>query len=74
MATRPPVWELQAIEMLIRLAEETGCWVHVVHLATEEGVDLIRYARADGIKMTVETCPHYLYFEAGGIPDGGDAV
>jgi len=71
VATRPPVWEIQAIEMLIRLSEETGCWVHVVHLATEKPLPMLVAARKRGVKITVETCPHYLFFTAEEIPDGG---
>jgi allantoinase len=70
VASRPAQWEVAAIEMLIRLAKEYRCPVHVVHLATEEALGMLRTARAAGVPITVETCPHYLHFAAETIPDG----
>jgi allantoinase len=69
-ASRPAQWEVAAIGMLIRLAEEYRCRVHVVHLATEEALPMLRAARGRGVPITVETCPHYLHFAAERIPDG----
>lgn len=70
LASRPPVWEERAIELLIDLCRETGCAVHIVHLATSTALPQLRAARAAGLPMTVETCPHYLYFAAQEVPDG----
>jgi allantoinase len=56
--------------MMIRLARETGCHVHLVHLADAGCLSMIANARAEGLKLTVETCPHYLYFAAESITDG----
>lgn len=50
------------IERDIRLAEETGCRLHVCHISTKESVELIRNAKARGVKVTCETGPHYLTF------------
>lgn len=50
------------IERDIRLAEETGCCLHVCHISTKESVALIREAKARGVKVTCETGPHYLTF------------
>ena len=55
--------------MMIRLARETGGHVHIVHLADAECLPMIAEARAEGLKLTVETCPHYLFFDAESIPD-----
>jgi allantoinase len=44
--------------------------VHIVHLATGDAVPSLREARAEGLRITVETCPHYLHFAAEDIPDG----
>jgi allantoinase len=71
LASRPAEWETRAINLLINLAKETGCHVHIVHLATEEALPAIIAARKAGLPITVETCPHYLYFAAEQIPDGG---
>lgn len=50
------------VERDIRLAEETGCRLHVCHISTKESVELIRAAKARGVKVTCETGPHYLAF------------
>jgi allantoinase len=70
LASRPPQWETRAIEWMIGLCRETGCRVHIVHLATAEALPMLKAARAEGLPITVETAPHYLHFEAGQIPDG----
>lgn len=54
--------EWAEIERDIRLAEETGCRLHVCHISTKESVDLIRKAKARGVQVTCETGPHYLTF------------
>jgi allantoinase len=70
LATRPPDWELAAIRLLIDLCREFRCPVHVVHLAAASAArELLAQARAEGLPVTVETCPHYLYFAAEEIPD-----
>ena len=70
LASRPDVAELQAIRLLIDLVREYRCRVHIVHLATSHALGDLRAARAEGLPITVETCPHYLYFTAESIPDG----
>ncbi len=50
------------IERDIRLAEETGCRLHICHISTAESVDLIRRAKSRGVRVTCETAPHYLAF------------
>jgi allantoinase len=70
LASRPPEAEHQAIELLVRLCRETGARVHVVHLADADSLPLLREARAAGLPVTVETCPHYLHFAAEAIRDG----
>jgi allantoinase len=69
-ASRPPAWEVEAIRLLIGLCRDYRCRVHVVHLATAEALPLIAEARAEGLPLSVETCPHYLTFAAEEIPDG----
>lgn len=58
--TRPVVAELEAIARAIVFATETGCPLHVVHVSTGRGVALVAEARARGVNVTCETCPHYL--------------
>lgn len=52
--------EWKPIEMTIRLAEETGCKLHICHISTKESVEVIRQAKARGVDVTCETGPHYL--------------
>jgi allantoinase len=70
LASRPEEAELQAIELMIGLCREFGCRVHIVHLASAKALPMLRAAKADGLKITVETCPHYLYFAAEEIAGG----
>ncbi len=64
LGSRPVVAELEAIGRAILLAEETGCALHVVHVSTGRGVALVAEARARGVDVTCETCPHYLALDA----------
>ena len=73
LASRPPASELAAIALLVRLAREHDARVHIVHLASADALTAIREARAAGLALTVETCPHYLTFAAEEIPDGATA-
>jgi allantoinase len=68
--SRPHDWECEAIKLLIALCEETRCPVHVVHLSSSEALPILQKARAKGLPITVETCPHYLVFNAEGIMRG----
>ena len=70
LRSRPAAWEDAAIALLIRLARETGCAVHVVHLSSAASLPQIARAKDEGLRFTVETCPHYLCLEAESIPDG----
>src|SRR5207248_9453259 len=69
LATRPRQWEHDAIQLVFGLAWEYGCRVHIVHLSSADALPLISQARTDGLAVTVETCPHYLFFAAEEIPD-----
>lgn len=60
LASRPVVAELEAIARAIAFAEETRCRLHVVHVSTGRGVELVAQARARGVDVSCETCPHYL--------------
>jgi allantoinase len=73
LRSRPPEAEVEAIRLLLRLCREFGTRVHVVHLATAAALPLLREARAAGLPVTVETCPHYLHFAAEEIADGATA-
>jgi allantoinase len=70
LASRPAAMELDAIRLLIRLAEEFRTRIHVVHVSSAEGAAAIAGAKAAWVPITAETCPHYLTFAADEIPDG----
>jgi allantoinase len=70
LRSRPDEAELSAIRMLLNLCREFKFRLHIVHLATSQGLALIRAAKAEGLLLTVETCPHYLHKDAKTIADG----
>jgi allantoinase len=70
LASRPRAAEDAAIAMVIDQARASGGRAHVVHLSSSDAVPMLRAARADGVDVSVETCPHYLTFAAEQIPDG----
>jgi allantoinase len=61
-ASRPEEQEVAAVETMRDLCRETGAAVHIVHLASGRGVDVLGAAHAEGLPMTAETCPQYLEF------------
>jgi len=73
LASRPRAAEDQAIARMIRLAGETGCTTHIVHLSSSNAVPLVASARKAGVPLTAETCPHYLTFASEEIPEGNTA-
>jgi allantoinase len=70
LASRPREAENEAIALLLRLAGEFKARIHVVHLSSSDSISQLRQARERGIRMSVETCPHYLTFVAEEIADG----
>jgi allantoinase len=70
LSSRPAKWETDAIALMIRLSEEFDVHVHIVHVSSSEALPLIRDAKKRGLRITAETCPHYLVFCAEEIPDG----
>lgn len=70
LASRPAKWETDAIALMIRLSEEFDVHVHIVHVSAAAALPLIRDAKKRGLRITAETCPHYLVFCAEEIPDG----
>jgi allantoinase len=60
--SRPPEAEHSAISQAIELADATGCRLHVVHVSTARGMNLIRQAQEKGLDVSGETCPHYLLY------------
>ncbi len=70
LRSRPDAMENQAIAALIELAENSRAHIHIVHLASAEALPMLRDAKARGVPITVETCPHYLYFSSEEVPYG----
>ena len=68
--SRPDTAEAAAIATVIEASAATGCRAHIVHLSSAAGAALVRQAKADGVRITAETCPHYLTLAAETIPDG----
>ncbi len=60
--TRDDIAEAKAIVQLIDIAQRTDCWIHIVHLSSALGLEMVRKAQLEGLHFTAETCPHYLYF------------
>jgi allantoinase len=70
LASRPDEAELEAIRLMIQLCRQYSFRLHIVHLSTAQALRELEAARAEGLPVTVETCPHYLHFAAEGIADG----
>jgi allantoinase len=70
LASRPRAAEDTAIAGLLELAEQTGARVHVLHLSSADALPMIARAKAAGLPITAETCPHYLALTAEEVPDG----
>jgi allantoinase len=70
LASRPRRAEDAAIDLVFRMARETGARAHVVHLSSSDALGILKAAREQDVRLTVETCPHYLTFAAEEIPDG----
>jgi allantoinase len=70
VATRPPEAETRAVATAIAAARRHGARVHILHLSAAGALPLIAAARRDGVRVTAETCPHYLTLDAAAVPDG----
>jgi allantoinase len=70
LQSRPDEAELVAIRMMLSLCREYGFRLHIVHLSTSHALAELRTARAEGLAVSVETCPHYLHLSAETIADG----
>jgi allantoinase len=62
LASRPVIAELDAIQRALLFAEDTGASLHIVHVSSGRGVAMAAAARARGVNVSIETCPHYLHF------------
>ena len=62
LESRPVVCELEAIARALLFARETGVALHIVHVSSGRGVAMAAKARSEGVDVSIETCPHYLFF------------
>lgn len=67
---RPPEWEDAAVALVAEHVEATGCPAHIVHLSSAGALEIVRKAKAKGLPLTAETCPHYLCLTAEEVPRG----
>ncbi len=70
LKSRPRAAENEAVELMIKLGYKFGTRIHIVHHSSADALPLLRAAKAAGLALSVETCPHYLYFAAEDIPEG----
>ena len=64
MDSRPALAEVLTIQTALAFAKDTGAHLHILHVSSAQGVELIRRAKADGVPVTAETCPHFLFLSA----------
>lgn len=69
-ASRPPVAERAAVEALVEMVGRHGTRTHVLHVSAASVLPVIAGAQNEGLPITAETCPHYLFFDSSEIPDG----
>lgn len=70
LASRPRAAEDEAVALMICLSREFGTRIHIVHHSSADSLPMLQAAKVAGVKITAETCPHYLTFAAEEIPDG----
>ena len=68
--SRPGAAETEAVALLLSLAEKHRARAHVVHVSSDATIPLLAAARARGVQVSAETCPHYLHFTSEDVPDG----
>ncbi len=70
LKSRPKTWEDEAVKLMINLCRKHDCAVHIVHVSSSTALTLIEDAKKENLKITAETCPQYLLFNAEDIPNG----
>jgi allantoinase len=70
LGTRPRIAEDSAIDLVIKACRDTRARAHIVHLSSSDSLPQLLRAREEGLSLTVETCPHYLWFAAEEIGEG----
>jgi allantoinase len=70
LASRPDEAECAAVAVVIEEARRHGARVHILHLSSGAALPLLHAAQRDGVRVSAETCPHYLALTAEEVPDG----
>ncbi|GAA3245002.1 allantoinase AllB [Dactylosporangium siamense] len=70
LASRPPAAEVTAVGTALAVAEAANARVHILHLSAADALPLLRAAAAGGVRVSAETCPHYLTLDGLAVPDG----
>ena len=70
LRSRPPRAETSAIEAVIEAVRDTGVRAHILHVSSADAIEMLAAARADGLAVSSETCPHYLALAAEDVPAG----
>jgi allantoinase len=70
LSSRPDAAEVDAIADLLAATAETSCRTHIVHVSSAQSLPVLAAAKAAGLPVTAETCPHYLTLAAEDVPDG----
>ena len=70
LKSRPRTWENEAIKAFVNLSEQHNCRAHIVHLSSHDLINWLNQKRISGTPISIETCPHYLLFNAEEIEDG----
>lgn len=71
LRSRPVLAETEAVQRVLLLAREAGAKLHLVHLSCGGSVAMAAEARASGVDVSIETCPHYLFFTDGDLEQLG---
>lgn len=70
VSSRPPEAEVRAVETVIEQVRRHGTRAHILHVSSARALEPIAAAKAEGLPLTAETCPHYLIFDSDTVPDG----
>jgi len=74
LLSRPPVTEEMAVMKVFLIARETGGRAHIAHISSKDVLKYLRMAREEGVSLTGETCPHYLYFDSSHYQEYGSSI
>jgi dihydroorotase len=74
MLSRPPITEEMAVMRIYLMSKETGGRAHIAHISSEGTIDYLKKARYEGVNLTGETCPHYLYFDSSHYETHGNRI